>query len=118
MPLINGVWRPVITLPIAATTADANLFGRAVLVFGWAFVETTGVAPVTFDIRDGNDASGALAAPISLLAGQSIRDITGPPGLFFQSGPFLDMIAGSVRGSLWYVDVLAAELADLDSVNV
>lgn len=112
MPTINGVWRPARALPIPTTAVGYNLFGRGTLIYGWAFQESTGAAAATIALIDGNDANGTLAAPITLTANQSTRDIFGYPGLYFEAGPYLAVLAGSVKGSLWYVDATAVELSE------
>lgn len=111
MPIINGVWRPVRVLPIPTLTAGRNLIARGTLIFGWAFQETTAAAPATLALIDGNDQNGALAVPITLTANQSTRDIFGQPGLYFESGPYLQIVTGSIQGALWYVDATAEELS-------
>lgn len=99
---------PALTVPFAATTVSLNLLARAALVYGYSFRETTSTQSASIDILDGNDANGALAATITLLPGQSLRDDFGPRGLLFQSGPFIRINAGSVIGALWCVDLSRA----------
>lgn len=111
MPVIGGKWYPVKTFPIGVSTVDVNPFQRGTLLTGFSFIETTGAAVAEVDILDGNNAAGALAAPVSLLAGQSTRDTFGAHGLYFQSGPYLRLVAGSIRGALWYIDITEAALS-------
>lgn len=118
MPIINGQYRPILTFPIAATTVPRNLWSRACLLLGYGFVETTGAATAEVDILDGNDANGALCSPIALLAGQSTRDNMPGEGVFLQSGPFLNVLSGSIRGAIWYLDATAVDLAQLPSYGV
>lgn len=111
MPVFNGKWYPVLSYPINTTTTDINVFGRATLVMGYAFLETTGAAIAEVDLIDGNSVGGTLMAPVALSAGQSTRDTFSPYGLFAEMGPYLHVVTGSVRGALWYIDVSAADLA-------
>lgn len=107
------VWRRVQTLPILARTTDLNAIGRGTLLLGFSFIESTGVASAEVDILDGNDANGALVAAVSLQAGQSTRDTFGTHGVYCQSGPFLHVVSGSIRGALWYVDETAVMLDEI-----
>lgn len=110
MPTINGLWRPVRSFPFGPLTANLDAFGRGTLLLGCSLIETTGAATAELVIRDGNDANGAPVAFFSLLAAQSIRDNFGSEGVYCEAGPFLNIVAGSVQGALWYLDITAAEL--------
>lgn len=116
--LLNGLWRPVLTYPFAATTTNINVFQRGTLLLGYTAIETTGAAPAEFDILDGNNPGGALIAPTSLTAGQSIRETFGAHGVYAQSGPYLLVNSGSIRGSIWYVDATEADLFGTDVTNL
>lgn len=109
MSTIDGIIAPAFTLPVPATTVSQNLIARGTLVIGYSFVETTGAAPASIDLIDGNDANGAVVAVITLDPGQSIRDTFSGDGVYFQSGPFLKVNSGSVRGAIWQVDVERAQ---------
>lgn len=96
---------PAFTVTVPTTGASLNVIARAAIVFGFAFRETTGVAPASFDLLDGNDVNGELVVPVNLSAGESVRDILGGTGVFFESGPFLRVNSGSIQGCLWQIDV-------------
>lgn len=115
MPLVNGVWRPVLTFPITSLTAPANPIGRACLLVGYSFVESSGAGSCSFDLLDGNNASGTLISPITLDAGQSRQDEVSPDGVFCQSGPFVSVLTGTWRGALWIIDVTAKEFAAMQT---
>lgn len=116
MPIINGIYRPIIVFPFGPITASLNAFERGCLIFGIALIETTGSAPAEIDLLDSNSANTNLIAPFSLDPGQSIRDVFPTEGLFCQLGPFFNVLSGSVRGSLWYIDATAYDIAQLPSV--
>lgn len=105
MPSINGVWYPARRLPIPATTVGQNLIGRGCIVVGWSFAETTAAANATFQLLDGNDTGGIDGVDFTLLPNESVRDFWDGDAVYFEMGPFLNMISGSIRGALWYVDV-------------
>lgn len=86
-----------------ATTTDLQLYTATLEVplMGWSVSETTGLAAASFDLYDGLDATGIMIASIALTAGQSTRDYLGPWGIMLRTGLFLDMLTGTVKGSVW-----------------
>lgn len=117
MGAIEGILAPCYTLPFGVTTLSINLVGRAALLLGYTIRETTGAAAADIDILDGNDFNGAVVATVTLLAGQSLRDNMPGDGIYCQSGPFLRINSGSVRGALWTVDVERSQAALAASLN-
>lgn len=95
-------WAPI-TVPFATTTVDLQLITRECRLYGWSFVETSGTDIAEIDLYDGSSNNGNLLVPITLSPGQSTRDWLGKPGLRVQGGVFADLVAGSVRGSIWVV---------------
>lgn len=91
-----------VSLPV--TTVSQPVETGSLWVTGWSFIETTGAAPATLVLVDGGDANGQPVAFISLLAGQSVRDLIASWPLQFQVGVFAKVTAGSVQGSVWVVD--------------
>lgn len=88
-------------LPFDTLTVSKHLASGLEIVTGWSFKETTNAAGASFNIRDGQDASGRLVAPITLLTNESIRDLTGDGGLAFQSGIYIEVVSGSISGTIW-----------------
>lgn len=89
-------------LPIAATSSSVAVSTNHEALSGWSFVETTGTAPAQLQIVDGSlTGGGDIIAEITLNAGQSIRDNTGPYPVECDRGIYINMIAGSVRGAVW-----------------
>lgn len=91
------------TIPIATTTTDLTVIGGASVLFGWTWIETTGSAVANVELYDGSGTNGALIVPVALNSGESTRDLWGHPGLGVQTGLFLHVVSGSVKGSLWIV---------------
>lgn len=111
MPHINGVWRPVLSLPFTTPIAQPNIMGRSCLLLGYSLIELSGSAPAQIDILDGGSANSTLVSPVSLDPGQSRLDWFGGEGIFCQGGPFLLLNLGNVRGALYYVDASSADLS-------
>lgn len=89
------------TTPIPTTTADRLLIGGALLLHGWAFVETTGADPAELELIDGSGTNGALVVPITLSSGESTRDTFPGTGIGIYTSLFLNIVSGSVRGAVW-----------------
>lgn len=71
------------------------------VVAGYALRETTGTDTATVILRDGPDAAGDELVPITLAAGESVRDWFGERGPSFVDGVFVDVTSGSVAGALF-----------------
>lgn len=83
-----------------ATAASADLIQRVDRILFWSFRETTTTAVARLRLRDGSDANGDTIVPISLSADQSTRDWLGPQGIPCKAGVYLEMITGTVEGSI------------------
>lgn len=92
-------------LPVPITAADVAISNAQEIVVGWSFVEATGAAPATLQLLDGVDAGGVGGIEIALNPGQSATDNTGGWCLRFSRGVFLNLVSGSVRGSVWVADL-------------
>lgn len=90
----------VVKVPFTATAASGELVQYADRILFWAFLETTGTARATIRLRDGGDANAAVIVPISLSAGESTRDWLGPQGIPCRAGVYLEVVSGSVEGSV------------------
>lgn len=92
--------RPTLLVPVVVTAASIQVFSGLVLLAGLAFRETAGAA-ASFELIDGGSAGGAPAFPVVLGANGIIQLQMGRDGPIFRSGIFLNVTAGSIRGSLW-----------------
>lgn len=88
-------------IPVPATAASVELSALAEEVTGWSFREVTGAASADIQIMDGTQNTGDTLAEITLSPGESIRDDTGAYPLLAERGVFLQVNAGTVRGSVW-----------------
>ena len=107
--------RSVKPIGIAATNASQQFFTGPARLMGWALRETTGAAGAQCDLYDGNDATGGLVVPFTFNANESVRDWLGPNGVLIQRGGFLNMLAGSVKGTL-FAELLPDEASFYDLI--
>lgn len=105
-------WAPT-TLPFAPITADLALIGRECRLYGWSLAEAGGTDPATVVLYDGASNNGNLIAPIGLLANGSTFAWLGQPGLRVRQGVYLDLVAGTVFGSIWVVGLTDDEIIEL-----
>ncbi len=89
--------RPV-QVGTGGTTRVAN---TPTAVMGYALRETSGVAPAVLVLRDGSDANGDTLIPITLAAGESVRDWFGPAGVNVSAGVFADLVSGAIDGTVF-----------------
>lgn len=100
---------PARVVPLGTITADVTPITGAGILFGYSFTETTGSAVAQVQLFDGTGTGGAFITNITLLASESTRDWLGMPGLAFLNALYVDVVAGSVSGSVW---VTPGELVD------
>lgn len=93
-------------ISINTPAVSTQLDGRGGVITYWAFRETTGNATATCRLWDGSGNGGALIAPITLAANESIREFPGHHALPYHSGLFLEVLSGSIEGQ---VTVIALE---------
>lgn len=93
---------PAVTRTIPAlTTADLLLQTGQCVVFGLSVEEDAGSPAVArFVLKDGTTAAGAIVVPVRLPASGSFVQWFND-GLLFRNGLFLDMVAGSINGSVF-----------------
>ena len=94
-----------VLLPFGELTA-VQLAGTLPLVGGSGCVtwhstyETTGTAAASYALYDQGTSSGQQLAYVTLSAGQSTRDYVALHALPFLGGLWLDVVSGSVGGSI------------------
>lgn len=99
----GGTDSPVIAVPFPTTTVSVPIVGRGCAWMGFAVVETGGVAAASFDILDGADDRGQLLCPVTLTPGQSRLETLSSWGLAANTGLWIKMISGSIRGDIFLV---------------
>jgi hypothetical protein len=66
----------------------------------FAFRETTGIAGAVFRLWDGSNNAGKDICPVSLNPSESTREYIGHISLPYETGLFLEVVSGSVEGSV------------------
>lgn len=97
---------PAAVLPFATTSTDLTLLTGPFILRGWAFKETTGSAAATFELYDGPDDTTVLVVPINLATSESTRDWLTGNGIIIRTGLFLEMLTGSIKGTIWYTPII------------
>lgn len=87
------------SLLVATTAADVALSGPGV-VMGFCLTETAG-AVATAIIRDGTTATDEIVLSLKFIANETKLAWFGDGGITFDTGVFLDMVAGSIQGSIF-----------------
>lgn len=108
-------WHPVETIPIGAPAVSGQITQRPCRLYGFSLTETTGQTSAAVQLRDGGDANGALVSDISLVPAESTRDWYGQPGIRIESGLFLSVLSGAVRGSIWALLLTEEEIFTMAS---
>jgi hypothetical protein len=98
-------WPYYLPVPFGPNAVSVQLFGGDVLIGGLSVREASGVAPATFELRDGSDANGVLFLSKALNAGQSDEPPLPGFGVVLTRGLFLVVLAGNVTGSVWVCDL-------------
>lgn len=98
---------PAVRLDLGPAGAGGLATSLPCLLLGWSVRETSGAAAAVVVLHDGTDATGGRAAEIGLASAGSVTVAIPPPGLWFRDGVFAEVVAGAVRGELWYVPITA-----------
>lgn len=88
------------TIHLGTLTAGKKLDSRNGILIGIAVLETTGAAPAKLLFHDGQDATGAVIVPYTLLANESARDAWAPLGWVYENGLYVEVVSGSIDGSV------------------
>lgn len=99
-PVTTGM-NPAQPIPVGNFPGGSGDIANRSTVYGFGLRETTGTAAARVDVYNGNDTGGILIAPIDLNPGQSVRDVLGPSGVGCDMGVFVNIVSGSVAGSIW-----------------
>lgn len=90
-----------IHVPVTTVGPPAAPLAGALRLGGWSFVESTGAAAAQFEIWDGGALGGETVAVVSLDIGKSCDRSMPGLGLLVRSNLSINVIAGSIRGSVW-----------------
>lgn len=91
-----------IPLPIGTLTTAMTVIGGQARIIGFGLHETTGAATATVDLFSGSGVGGILLTRVNLGANESTREWWPLQGMRV-NGLFLNVVAGSVGGSVWVV---------------
>ncbi len=87
--------------PISNLTTRLIAGGSGILR-GWSVRETSSAAGAVFQVFDGTDANGQLAASVALKPGESTRDWFSEEGVKIESGLFLNVVSGVMEGAVYF----------------
>lgn len=88
--------------PFTLNAAGEPITQRFAELMGYSMIESTGAAAATVNIYNGADASGQLVATIALASGASTTKHFGDLGVECDTGLYVDVATGSVKGSIWF----------------
>jgi hypothetical protein len=89
--------------PFDLPTASGVIVAGRLLVMGVFIGESTGAATAKVRFRDGSAVTGTRLTPYTLAANESVRDWFGDYGYVYQQGVFMELVSGSVEGSIMVV---------------
>jgi hypothetical protein len=84
---------------VALTGSNQTVAQSSATYCGFSIRETTGTAQATVRVWNGTSATGTLLDDIALSAGQSARELY-PEGILADVGIFVQIVSGTVAGSL------------------
>jgi hypothetical protein len=85
---------------VALTGSDQVVRASHTTYGGYTIRETAGAVATVRIYDNASAASGTLLGTIALLANES-RDVQYPAGVRAANGVFVDVVAGTVEGSVW-----------------
>jgi hypothetical protein len=94
---------PADYLQFDQTVSAAGPISFPVKVMGWAIRNPSSTALAEVDFFDGTDASGTVVIPVTLDWNESSRETWCPNGIRFKNGLFINVTAGEVRGSVFWL---------------
>jgi hypothetical protein len=100
--LADSGWPAIEPQPAAAT---GQAIAGELLLAGFAFAESTGAAAATVDLFDGGGVGGQFICRVNLVASESVRESLPFPGIHCEVGLFVNVVAGTVLGSVWAIVV-------------
>lgn len=79
-----------------AITASQQLFTGLGTIIEASFAETTGSARALAYLHDGTDATGGICGVLGASSGGGGEISPGWPGIYFQSGLYLEVVSGTI----------------------
>ena len=92
-------------IPVPATAQSVAVDGASGRLVFYSWRETTGAAGAVFRLWDGSSNQGAMLLTFSLTAGESVREIPGMHTVPYEVGLFLEIVSGTVEGSVITTDM-------------
>lgn len=95
-------------IPITISNDGAShvLTTEAGLLVGWSVRETTGSARAVADLYSGSTTGGQAIGTIVLSQGAADSPLTPAGGIECYNGLYLNAVAGSMAGAVWYRPLL------------
>lgn len=91
---------PSIPVPYPASSASQFMVTGPCIMAGYSFRETAGLA-ASFTLRDGFNAGGIVVANADVAANGLAQLQMGRDGPYCMRGIFLQMLTGTLEGSIW-----------------
>jgi hypothetical protein len=88
---------------VKAATASSELFTGVGLMMASSAAETTGSARALAYLHDGVDASGVIIGVLGCPSGSGTDIGPGWPGIYFQTGLYLEIVTGTITVSVTFV---------------
>lgn len=88
-------------IAVALTGSDQTVFTGEGHYFGFTIRETAG-STATVRIHDNTANSGTILDTIQLAPNESAREWYGPQGILLRTGIRVDIVSGTVEGSVRY----------------
>lgn len=92
-------------LSVQAPATSRALDGRGGRIVYWSWRETSGAGSSSFRLWDGSSAVGRLVGTFSLLPNESVREFPGFHSLPYDTGLFLEVLAGTFEGQVTIIPV-------------
>lgn len=87
---------------LSAQSAPVEISSAGVLLLGWSVFESTGAAVASATLLNGTTSAADVASGFSLAAGGNSNSGPTTRGVMLERGLFLNILAGSVTGAIFY----------------
>lgn len=100
---ISGSWGPALA---QSFNISGLVMGGQGVLRGFGIMNTSATNPATVYILGGIDANAPLLVPVTLAANESVRDFFGESGIRTDRGLYVNVISGTVYGSIYSQQVI------------